>query len=180
MHPLVREDILNGGQRPELEPYEYQLFLVMNVPELRDHSIEIEQLYLIWHEHYLVTFYTGSESTFEPVLKRVRKAGTRLRSQGLDYLAYSILDLAIDMAFPVLESLGLELESLEERLLDDPDPSILQEIHHMKRVLILLRRAIWPQPDVVNELLRDAEDWVGDPVPPTCVTVTTTRCASWI
>lgn len=166
LHPLVQEDILNGGQRPKLEPYEDQLFLVMNIPEIRDDSIEIEQLYLVWHKHYLVTFYSGSESTFEPLLKRVRKAGTRVRSQGLDYLAYSILDLAIDMGFPLLESLGLELESLEERLLDDPDPSILQEIHHMKRVLILLRRAIWPQRDVINELLRDEDGWLTEPVLP--------------
>ncbi len=166
LHPLVQEDILNGGQRPKLEPYEDQLFLVMNIPELHDGSIEVEQLYLIWHQHYLVTFYTGSEATFEPLLKRVRKAGTRLRSQGLDYLAYSILDLAIDMAFPVLESLGLELEELEERLLDHPDPSILHEVHSMKRVLILLRRAVWPQRDVINQLLRDEEGWLSEPVKP--------------
>lgn len=166
LHPLVQEDILNGDQRPKLEPYEDQLFLVMNVPELHEGSIEIEQLYVIWHEHYLVTFYTGSEDTFDPLMKRVRTAGTRLRSEGLDYLAYSILDLAVDMAFPILEFLGLELETLEERLLDDPDSSILHEIHTMKRVLILLRRAIWPQREVINQLLRDEDGWLSEPVRP--------------
>lgn len=164
LHPLAQEDILNGGQRSKLEPYDRQLFIVMNLPDVRDGSITIDQLYLFWHEHYLVSFYTGPHDPFEPLLKRIRTAGTRLRSHGLDYLAYSVLDLAIDKAFPVLETLGLELEALEERMMNEPDQSMLRAVHIIKRQIILLRRAVWPQRDVVNQLLRDENSWISEPV----------------
>lgn len=164
LHPLAQEDILNGGQRSKLEPYDGQLFMVMNLPNIDDGSINIEQLYLVWHEHYLVTFYTGTHDPFEPLLKRIRTAGTRLRRLGLDYLAYAILDLAIDKAFLVLETLGLELEALEERIMDDMDQSVLHAIHAIKRQIILLRRAVWPQREVINQLLRDEGEWVSEPV----------------
>lgn len=164
LHPLAQEDILNGGQRSKLEPYDNQLFIVMNLPDIHDDSVDIEQLYLFWHEQYLVTFYTGLHDPFEPLLKRLHAAGTRLRSHGLDYLAYAILDLSIDKAFPVLEFLGLKLEALEERMMDDPDQSVLHAIHTLKRQIILLRRAVWPQREVINQLLRDEGDWISEPV----------------
>lgn len=164
LHPLAQEDILNGGQRSKLEPYDNQLFIVMNLPDIHDDSVEIEQLYLFWHEQYLVTFYTGMHDPFEALLKRLHAVGTRLRSHGLDYLAYAILDLAIDKAFPVLEFLGLKLEALEERMMDHPDQSILRATHNLKRQIILLRRAVWPQREVINQLFRDESDWISEPV----------------
>lgn len=164
LHPLALEDVLNGGQRSKLEPYDGQLFMVMNVPEIEQDLIQVHQLYLFWHERYLVTFYAGAQDPFEPLLKRLRAPGTRLRSHGLDYLAYSVLDLAVDKAFPALEALGNELEALEERMIHTPDQSVLHAIHKLKRQTILLRRSVWPQRDVVNQLLRDETEWVSKPV----------------
>jgi len=164
LHPLAQEDIVNGGQRSKLDTYDDQLFIVMNLPEVVDGTINIYQLYLLWHDKYLVTFYTGDSDPFEPLLKRFRTAGTRLESHGLDYLAYAIIDLAIDTAFPVLEFMGLELESLEERVVDDPDQSVLHAIHDIKRQMILLRRGIWPQREVINQLLRDESSRISEPV----------------
>lgn len=164
LHPLAQEDILNGGQRTKLEPYERQLFMVMNVPDLRDDSVSVNQLYLLWHQKYLVTFYTGSVDPFEYLLKRLRMPGTSLRSHGVDYLAYAILDLAIDKAFPALEFLGAELEALEDRMIANADHSVLHTVHALRRQIILLRRAVWPQREVINNLLREEDTWITEPV----------------
>lgn len=164
LHPLAQEDILNGGQRAKLEAYENQLFMVMNIPDQYGESLKVDQLYLFWHHSYLVTFYTGSNDPFELLLKRLRTNGTSLRSHGLDYLAYALLDMAIDKAFPVLELLGLKLEALEESMMKRPDQSSLQDIHTIKRQIILLRRAVWPQREVINQLLRDEDSWISPPV----------------
>ena len=162
LHPLVQEDILNGGQRSKLEPYDDQLFIVMNIPEVRGDQVIVSQLYLVWHKRYIVSFFTGDHDPFETLLRRLRTAGTRLRAQGLDYLVYSILDLAVDMAFPVLEVLGLELEDVEERMVDSADQLLLRRMHTIKRQIILLRRAVWPQREVINQLLRDDEGWFDE------------------
>lgn len=78
----------------------------------------------------------------------------RLRSHGADYLLYSLLDMVIDQGFPVLESFGSELELLEEQILESASGKTLKRIHSVKRELILLRRMLWPQREVVNQLLR--------------------------
>jgi magnesium transporter len=67
---------------------------------------------------------------------------------------YSLLDTVIDQGFPVLESFGLELEELEEQILASVAGATLEKIHTVKRELILLRRMLWPQREVINQLLR--------------------------
>jgi magnesium transporter len=32
LHPLALEDVLNAGQRPKIEPFDDQLFVVMSMP----------------------------------------------------------------------------------------------------------------------------------------------------
>lgn len=69
-------------------------------------------------------------------------------------MLYSLLDVVIDQGFPVLENFGLQLEDLEEQILKTAGDDTLENIHTLKRELILLRRMLWPQREVINQLLR--------------------------
>jgi magnesium transporter len=46
------------------------------------------------------------------------------------------------------------LEDLEEQMVQYADAALLQQLHVVKRQLILLRRAMWPQREVLGELSR--------------------------
>lgn len=164
LHPLAQEDILNGGQRPKLEPYDGQLFLVLNVPREESGQIIHEQLYLFRSQDLLATFFEGELDPFTPLLERLKESRLRLKQLGMDYLCYAILDTAIDHAFPVLESLGERIEDLEEFLVEHPERQVLEEIYALKRELILLHRALWPHREVVGRLLRNEGEWFGEGV----------------
>ncbi len=160
LHPLALEDVLNAGQRPKLEPYDRQLFLVTHLPLFENGEITIHQISLFLHEHYLVTFSPCEEETFDSILRRLEAPGTRLRRQGTDYLFYTLLDLIVDQGFPLLEELGTQIELLEETVVDAPDQSVLNRIHGIKRGMIFLRRSMWPQREMVSRLLRDNDEWI--------------------
>lgn len=164
LHHLAQEDILNGGQRPKLEPYDGQLFLVLNVPREEDGRIFHEQLYLFRHQSFMVTFFEGESDPFTPLIERLRETRSRLRRIGLDYLFYAIVDTTIDHSFPVLESLGERIEDLEDLLVEHPEHEVLEEIYALKRELILLHRALWPHREVVGKLLRNEGEWFGEGV----------------
>jgi magnesium transporter len=163
LHPLALEDVLNEGQRPKLEPYDGQLFLVMHLPAFDGDSITLHQVSVFVLRDYLVTFCPGTGDPFDSIVKRLEAAGTRIRQQGVDYLLYSIIDLVIDQSFPVLEHLGARIETIEESIVSGPERSILDQVHQVKRNMILLRRSLWPQREVVNQLLRDEDDWISEP-----------------
>lgn len=154
LHPLAMEDILNRGQLPKIDEYEDQIFLVMNLPTLNNGGTRAEQIAIYIGRNYLLSFYAGETDPFDPIRKRLTKGAGRIRSLGVDYLLYTLLDLVIDQAFPVLERYGDLIEDLEEALLDKPTKPILGRIHALRRELLLLRRFLWPQREVLNTLMR--------------------------
>ncbi|MFW2374609.1 MAG: magnesium/cobalt transporter CorA [Gammaproteobacteria bacterium] len=155
LNPLAMEDVLNQGQRPKAEEYDNLLFVIMAMPAEKNETMAIQQVSLFLRENYIISFHSGSHDPFEPIRNRIRKMGGRIRQQKVDYLLYSILDLVIDQAYPVLEDFGDDIENIEEELLNSSTKkSTLAEIHRIRRELLLLRRNLWPQREVINNLLR--------------------------
>lgn len=160
LHPLALEDVLNTGQRPKVEPFDSQLFAVVSLPLMDDGSVVVRQVSFFLNRTFLVSFCEGEFDPFAPIVKRLRETGTRLRTRRVDFLLYSLLDVVIDQGFPVLEDFGMQLEELEERILTTAGTETLENIHRVKRELILLRRMLWPQREVVNQLLRGEHELI--------------------
>jgi magnesium transporter len=124
--------------------------------------VETDQLSLFLGKDYVLTFQERVGDAFEPVRERIRKSGVRVRDAGPDYLAYCLIDAFIDYYFPVLESYGERLESIEEDVLSRPGPQLVSQTHEVKRDLLTLRRAIWPLRETVNSLVREPSPFISD------------------
>ena len=157
LHHLALEDVINTGQRPKVDDYKDQLFVVMAHPVIEhdNKSVRIEQLSLFFARNYIISFYSGQDDPFEPVRKRLREHAGRIREQSADYLLYALIDIAIDEGFPVLEWLGEEIESIEEEMLEMPSNETARRLYQLKRTLVMLRRVFWPQREVINNIVRD-------------------------
>lgn len=162
LHDLSLEDVLNTGQRPKLDVFDDQLFIIMSLPVLHDGVLRIEQMSLFLGAGYLISFHNGLADPFELLRKRLRSHGGRLRSRGADYLLYGLLDAVIDAGFPLLEAIGNDIELLEEELLESPSKATLRRLHQLKQSLLLLRRRLWPQREVLNRLIREESALIGD------------------
>jgi magnesium transporter len=154
-HPLALEDVLNCGQRPKLEDYGAYHFLVMKSLLLRDEELDTEQISFFIGGNYVLTLQEVPGDSFEAVRERIRHGKGQIRRMGPDYLLYALVDALIDEFFPVLESYGERIEELEDEVIEQPDPETLNEIHRMKRELLMLRRVAFPEREVINALQRD-------------------------
>ena len=162
LHDLAMEDVLNTGQRSKLEVHPDHLFVVMNLPRVDAAEPGVSQVSLFLGRDFLITFCDAAGDPFAPVRNRLKNGGGRSRSRGCDYLLYAVLDVIIDQGFPVLEDIGERVEGLEAEVLSRPDRTTLNAIHGVKRELLLLRRMLWPQREVINALVRDDEGWISD------------------
>jgi len=156
VHPLAMEDILNTEQRPKIEDYGRDLFIVVKLISFNEKKdeVEAEQISLILRPHALLSFQEKEGDDFAPVKERLRAGKGRLRKMGADYLAYTILDIVVDQYFAVLERLGERIEVLEGKLLNDPGAATLQKIQNLKKEMLLLRKWIWPLREVISSLER--------------------------
>lgn len=155
LHPLLLEDIANTDQRPKLEDYDTYFFLVMKVLSLTDRQeVLVEQVSFVLGRNFVLSFQENGTDVFKPVRDRLRGGKGRMRQNGADYLLYALVDVIVDQYFLVLELLGEKIESLQEKVMADPKPDTLKEIHALKRQLLFLRRAVWPLREVTNGLSR--------------------------
>ena len=170
LHPLLLEDIVNVPQRPKSEPYGDQLLVIIRMVRLEnddrsgDPQVDMQQVSMVIAKDYLITFQERHGDILDPVRKRLLANKGIIRKRGPDYLAYVIADTVIDGYYPILEVVGDHLETLESSVIDDPSPAVLGELNRLKNQLINLRRAIWPQREAINELVRGDHSLITEEV----------------
>lgn len=167
LHPLLLEDIVNVPQRPKIEEYDDHLLIItrMIMPDDEDGGFITEQVSFVLGEHFLLTVQEEPHyDTFNLVRDRIRLNKGVIRRQGTDYLAYALLDTIIDGFFPILEDYGERLEDLEDEVVLNPSRKTLEKIYTLRRELLTLRRAIWPQRDALNNLIREKNTLISETV----------------
>ncbi len=162
IHPLALEDVVNVPQRPHSDAYpDHQVVISRMVQIDASGDLQTEQLGILFGRGYVLTVQEeASRDCLEPVRERLRRGKGSIRRAPADYLVYALLDAVIDGFYPVLETLGERLEDMEIEAASAPQGAS-RKIHAIKRNLLDVRRAVWPQRDVVNGLLRDESPHVS-------------------
>jgi magnesium transporter len=167
LHQMLVEDVVNVPQRPKVEHYQDQLLIIAIMVVLNPDrtGFSKEQVSLVIGKNYLLTIQEEpKEDCFHGVRQRIEVDRGIIRKQGADYLAYCLLDAIVDGFFPVLEYYGELIEQLEEEVMMKPDRSTLAKIYKIRRELLTVRRAIWPQRDAINSLIRDGSELISSEV----------------
>jgi len=154
LHHLLIEDIANTGQRPKIEDFEDYLFIILKMIYCNNFKddIEIEQVSVILGPDFVISFQERKGDVFESIREKIRKGKGKIRKEGADYLAYNLIDSIVDNYFVILENIAEKIEKIEERLLIQPTPNILQNIHELKRNIIFLRKSVWPLREIISRL----------------------------
>ena len=158
IHDLYIEDVVNAGQRPKVELSDDQIFMVLSLPVNTQSTFHIEQVSLFLTNSTVVSFCSGDFNPFNEVRTRLKNAVGMLRKRKADYLFYSLVDTVVDYGFPMLEVYSEKIQTLEDKLFDTPSKTELNQVHRLRRELLLLRRCLWPQREVINQILRDDDN----------------------
>jgi magnesium transporter len=156
LHPMILEDIVNSSQRPKCEEFDDYLFIAMKMLAFVDAtcSLESEHVSLILGSSFVISFLEDEGDVFDAIRHRIRTGGGRIRTMKADYLAYCLMDAIVDHYFLAVERIGDRVEMYEERILTDPQPNDIQEIHRFKRELLPLRKAVWPLREVLGAIAK--------------------------
>ncbi|MDR2911495.1 MAG: magnesium/cobalt transporter CorA [Bacteroidales bacterium] len=169
LHPLVQEDIVNTSQRSKIESYGDIIFIVLRMSAIKtiddlEVDIKAEQISIVLGKNYVLSFQESDSPIFAPIIKRLELGNTNIRNQGVDYLAYTLIDCVVDHYFISLDVFGEAIESAEEQILNNPQSVHLQNIHALRSNLILFRKSVWSLRDGINTLVRDENMLIGTSV----------------
>lgn len=151
LHNLLVEDIMNTGQRPTFIDHEDHFFIAVKMlkyNKARDY-VESEQLTFAVGKNYLLTFQEQEGDVFDPIRERLRKEGAKIRTRGLDYFCYVLLDTVVDHYIHIVERFGDRIEELEGKILGKSSSDVLQSITDYKREMSYLRKVIRPAREAI-------------------------------
>jgi len=154
LHPLALEDVFHGNQRSKLDIYGNQGFIVLNDPAYEEGEIKLRQVSIFFGENYVISFHEHKLDVFKPVRDRLEMPGSRLRTFGIDYLVYALIDLVVDRKFPLIEALANQLENLEDEALGHPESTTLGSIHQARRALVTFHRIEWAEREAILAMMR--------------------------
>jgi len=168
VHPLVLEDILNTDTRPKIEITDDYLFIVMKLvlfnPEKK--ILETEQVSFILGRTFLFSFSEKTDDIFNPVKERITGQLGKIRKRGSDYLLYTLMDIVVDHYFFALEKVDERIELLDDEVINNTDKSQIENIYHLRNLLLMIRRSIWPSREIVSQLIKDESDLIHESTEP--------------
>jgi len=165
VHPLVQEDILSINQRPKMDDIDNILFCLLNMLYYNSekNTVEQEQISIVLGNNFVLSFQEdANRDVFNSLREKMKLNNSRIRQGGADYLCYTMLDLIVDHYFLVMESLGDQIEDLEEEVVRSATQRSLAKINQLRKELIVLKRNMPPVRDLINGFIRSDSDLLDD------------------
>jgi magnesium transporter len=162
LHGLAVEDAQHGHQRPKIEEYGHDLFVVLHLIEGENGDLHVGEVAIFAGANYVLTVRSRARRGFIDVRARCEQEPELLR-HGTGYVLYALMDAVVDRYFPVLDSIESAIEDIEERIFaDQPDREQIEALYSAKRRLMILKHATEP-------LLEATAKLFGGRVPQLCV-----------
>jgi magnesium transporter len=139
-----------------MEDFEDYIFVVLKMLycDEKENEIKAEQVSIILGLNFVISFQEREGDVFNSIRERIRNGKGHIRKMEADYLADALVDAIVDNYFIILEEHGEKIEDIEEKLVKNPIPETLQEMHKLKREMIFLRKSVWPLREVISALER--------------------------
>lgn len=155
-HPLAIEDATRRHQRAKFDAYDGYFFIAFYClsENQTTGAIDAHQVSIFSGKGYLVTIHDGGLELFDELKRRLEHEDLRINNQSAGFFLYLVLDEIVDRYFPLIDQLSDRIESIEEQIFDHFRPSSQKEVFRLKRDLLAVRRAITPERDVMNILVR--------------------------
>ncbi|HXI00167.1 MAG TPA: magnesium/cobalt transporter CorA [Sphingobacteriaceae bacterium] len=161
IHKLLIEDIVHTTQRPKIDEYDTYLFAVSRMLCINeDLEVSNEQLSFILTEKVLISFHESYNDCLQPVRYRLESGKGCIRHSDSSYLLYELMDIVLDNYFSLLYKLGEELEVIEEIAYRRAGKAVIYESQQIKRIMLTIRRAAWPERDKINDMMRSTSDLI--------------------
>ncbi|HLX01610.1 MAG TPA: magnesium/cobalt transporter CorA [Trinickia sp.] len=164
LHELAIEDARHGHQRPKVDEYGDSLFAVLHTLDWEDDELTVGELNVFVGENYVLSVRNRCKEGFADVRARCERE-PHLLKEGAAFVLYALTDAVVDRYFPILETLGAELDAIEDRIFGKlslrESRALIEDLYRLKRRLVLLHNHVAP-------LLEPLSKLVGGRIPRLC------------
>lgn len=153
-HSLAIEDCEKQTKRSKIDEFDNHHFIVAATHQTNQSAYyAYKNLYMFIGENYLISMHYGESRVISKIINKYMK-DINIAQNEIAFLLYHILDEAVDQYFLLTDKLEEDINTLEEKAMNKPVQSTLNEIMKVKKSVTKLRRVISPFREVMNTILR--------------------------
>ena len=166
IHELIVEDVVMAHQRPKLERYDDQLFVVARSVNYRDHDevtdkrqiISTGEIQMIMGSNFIITVRHGAKL---PNLAYTVEDEQDLVELGPVAMAWKILDMMVDRYSEISRLISIEVDELEEEIFTPSLKFDVDRIYMFKREVLEMKHAIDPLSVALKSMVSDHKDLIS-------------------
>ncbi len=151
LHPLAVEDAVVAHQRPKLDRYDDQLFMVFKTVSYVPHEdldetsqiVDTGEVMVFLGAFFVVTVRHGSHGGLKQVRSRL-EADPALLELGPSAVLHAISDTIVDNYVEVTDLIQDDIDLIEELVFSARRGRDVERVYLVKRELVELRRAVSP------------------------------------
>jgi magnesium transporter len=145
LHELAVEDAQKAHQRPKIEDYEQDFFIVLRTAHYHEEREDVHfgEIHIFAGRSYVITVRHGPGSELATARQRLEGRPDLLRL-GAASAVWAVLDKVVDDYIPVSDAIEDDIEEVEKDVFDSDRPAPTARIYHLKREVIEFHRAVWP------------------------------------
>jgi len=145
LHELAVEDAQMAHQRPKIEDYGEDFFIVLRTAHYHEDREEVHfgEIHVFAGRGYVITVRHGPGSELASARQRLEERPDLL-NLGAASAVWAIVDKVVDDYIPVVDAIEDDIEEVEKDVFDDDIPAPTARIYNLKREVIEFHRAVWP------------------------------------
>ncbi|HEV2528605.1 MAG TPA: magnesium and cobalt transport protein CorA [Thermomicrobiales bacterium] len=160
---LAVQDALAAHQRPKIERYDDQTFVVVKAARYVDDRelIELDELHLFVGQRFVISVRHGPRPLLDEVRQRVER-DTGMVHDGPEDILYAILDQVVDDYAEAVRRISQDIDAIET-LVFAPNADVTRRTYDLTREIIEFQRAVMAVPGIVASIQR-AMERAGDDI----------------
>ncbi len=158
IHSTSREDLRHQLQRSKLETFPNYIYFVAYTVGTKGEKIEAD---FVLGKNFLITSVFEDLPGFRAFFVYKRKLEKFLKL-GPDFLMHTLLDKLIDAYFPYVEDIDERLDDIEERIFGKKENGIINDLYHIRREVLRLRRTVMIQQQKIAVLALQKSAFISE------------------
>ncbi len=147
---VTRDDLVET-QAPKFENLDRYRFFVIHALAADPETVRTVEVDVIVGDRWMVTLHPEPVHSIDTLLQRILRPG--FAADGPFHLACRLFEFCGERYLPLLDELDAQMLDLEDDAVEG-DPSVLPDIHALRRDISVLRRILAPQRRMLESVAR--------------------------
>ena len=158
LHPLLVDDVLDLGHRPELGDYDGMVFVLLRLLGYDEDARRVlaGQVGIVAGEGFVLSFQEHEANLWDELAAHLEKGERRMVRRGREHLAHALIAAVLDEYILTLGRMAEDIEELEQQVLAGTGGGdTLTQTYGLKREVLFLHRSLWPLREVFGRYMAD-------------------------